>query len=214
VRLAGGHEERVKLVEQRGIGRQVPLDEGAHLLVPGPLRHEPVTGEHAPRVGVGDEDRATSGIEQDGVDRLGPEPGNAEQLLSKPPERDHAHCREPAVEAMEQEPREGLELARLQAMRAGRPHHGRQRGIADGVETVRIEELRGAKPRDRARRAGPRRVLGEHRAQGDLERRPARPPVLRTEPTLERTEETQQTDLDRVRRRPGDRSPVREDEAA
>jgi len=73
----------VKFVEERGIGRQVSFDEGPRLLVARSPADEAMSSQHAPRVRVGDEHRATGGVEQDRVHGLGAEAGNAEQVAAQ-----------------------------------------------------------------------------------------------------------------------------------
>src|SRR2546428_9365192 len=48
VRLADGDEQRVKFVEERGIGRQVNLDECARLLLAGPPGGETIARQERP----------------------------------------------------------------------------------------------------------------------------------------------------------------------
>src|SRR3989449_11723480 len=79
VRLANRDEERMILVEQRGIGWQVRFEERARLLVARGAPEQTVAHEHAARVGVGHEDRALRPVEQDRVGRLGPEPRYGEE---------------------------------------------------------------------------------------------------------------------------------------
>jgi hypothetical protein len=52
-------------------------------------------------------------------------------------------------------------------------------------------------------------VLREHRADGNLVRRPCRPPALRTEALLERHVEPQQPRLQRICPRPRNPSPAK-----
>src|SRR4030095_15438208 len=80
MRFGNGHQQRVQLVEERGIRRQVGLEKPARLLVPTTAGHEPVTREHTARVRVGHEDGPAGRIEKDGIGRLRAEAGAGDGL--------------------------------------------------------------------------------------------------------------------------------------
>src|SRR5256712_12580869 len=87
VRLADSHEQRVKLVEQAGIGRQVCLEPRAGLFVTRRWADQTVASENAPRIGVGDEHWPTHGIEEDCIGCLRTESGDLEQAPAQRAER-------------------------------------------------------------------------------------------------------------------------------
>src|SRR5258705_8568963 len=57
MRLGDGDQQRVELVEERGVRGQVRLEKRPRIFVPAAAWHESVTSEHSTGVGVGDEDR-------------------------------------------------------------------------------------------------------------------------------------------------------------
>jgi hypothetical protein len=210
--LAHRHEESMVLVEQGRIGRQMRLEERASLLVSGGARNEAMTREHAARVRVRDEDGAIGRVEQDRVHRLGPEPTHLEQLTAELDEGRPPHTLESSAEAGDEPSGEGLESPRLHVVGPGRPDDRGELGLRRGVDAA------GRQPGLRSERThGPGGVrpggmLREDGADGDLERRPARPPALRTEPALEGEIEPEQPRLDRIAGWPGDLPPPRESE--
>jgi hypothetical protein len=207
VGLAHGHQQRVELVEQRRIRGQVRLEERSRLLVAGAGRQQAVAREHAPGVGVRDEDGATGGVQQDRVDRFRPQAGHAEQLTAQRPERRPPHAPEVAAEADKEPAREVEQPAGLQPVGPGRANElGHRRVIARGEPTRRQHAARAQRVHG-ASCAGPGRVLREDRADGDLEGRSRRPPALRSVPGQQPAVETQEARLDPVARRSGNRTP-------
>ena len=79
--LADLNEERVELVEQPGVGRQVRLESVLDLVVTRLTVDEPVAAKDAGGVGVDNERRQVAGIQQNGVGRLTSDPRNTQQLL-------------------------------------------------------------------------------------------------------------------------------------
>lgn len=71
------------LVEEAGVAGQVPLEQGAGLLVAGGRREQAMAVEDASRVGVHDEDRPPQGVEKDAVGSLGTDAGDGEQPGAK-----------------------------------------------------------------------------------------------------------------------------------
>src|SRR3989442_3444232 len=65
VRLAHGDEQRVKFLEERGIGRQVSLNERARLLVAGTRADATIAGQDASGVQLGVDHPADSRAEQE-----------------------------------------------------------------------------------------------------------------------------------------------------
>src|SRR5206468_3336667 len=144
VRLAHGDEERVQLVEERRIGRQVRLHELARgLVVRGP-RQQPVPRQDAARVGIRDEDGATGGVEQDRVDRFRPEPGHGQQLAAHGAERRATHPLEASAEAREQPRREAAQAPGLEPVRSRRSDRFRDHAMRGGGERGRAERMLGA----------------------------------------------------------------------
>jgi len=65
--LAGVNDQGVELIVQRGVGREVALEETAELFVTVARLGEFVTFEQAAGVGIDNEDRMFAGIEKNGV---------------------------------------------------------------------------------------------------------------------------------------------------
>ena len=86
--LAGAHQERVELVEERGVVRQVRHEEPLHGRVVRVGRDQPVARQDPPRVGVDDEDRSAGGIEGDGVGGLRSDAGDPAKLGAERGERE------------------------------------------------------------------------------------------------------------------------------
>src|SRR5207247_2140944 len=177
VRLAHGDEERVQLVEERRIGRQVRLHELARgLVVRGP-RQQPVTRQDAARVGIRDEDGATGGVEQDRVDRFRPEPGHGQQLAAHGAERRATHPLEASAEAREQPRREAAQAPGLEPVRSRRSDRFRDHALRSGGERARGQQSPRAQGGHGAGGLAPRGVLREDGARRDLERAAPRPPA-------------------------------------
>src|SRR5262249_59815643 len=83
VRLADGDEQGVKLVEQRGVRREMRLHEGARVLVARDRADQAMPRQYTPGVRVGDEHRTTGGIEEDRVHGLRTEAGHTEQATAQ-----------------------------------------------------------------------------------------------------------------------------------
>src|SRR5207244_9969796 len=101
----------------------------------------------------------------------------------------------------------------LDTWRPGRADHPGELGRGEPCQSPRGENAARAKGGDGTRRVGPRRVLGEDGARGDLVGRPAGPPRLRAEATRERPVEVEQARLHAVAGRPGDPAPASEGRA-
>jgi hypothetical protein len=207
--LADRHEERVVLVEQDRIARQMRLEELPCLLVAGPTGNQAVAREHPADVGVSHEDRTTGRVEQDRVHRLGPEPTHLEQRPAELDERGDPHAPESSPETGEEPSREGLEPLRLHPIgpggaddrgELGPGRSGKAAGRQQGVRSESGHGPGGIRP------CG---VLREHGAHGDLERRPSRPPALGTEPALQREVEPEEPGLDQIGWWPWDSVPPR-----
>jgi len=199
----------MKLLEQRGVRRQMRLEQAAGLLVSGLPRQQAVSRQDAADVRVRHEHRTAHRVEQDRVDRLGPESGNGEQLATQRRQRRSPQPAEPAVEPLQQPSRERLKPPRLDAVEPGGADGLPELGPTDGGQAFGTEEPARAQRRHRARRARPGRMLCEHGTDGDLVGGPSRPPALRPEASLERDVGTQQPCLHRIRRRPGNVPPAK-----
>jgi hypothetical protein len=207
VRLAGGDQQGVELVEEDRIGGQVRLQERPGLLVAGAGRQQSMTGQDTARVGVGHEHRAPRRVEQDRVGGLRSQPGHAQQLASQRGQRRPSHRPDLAAVTGQQPAGEVQQATRLQAVRPRRAHQRGQRGGLGGGEPTRREQAARAQRGDRAGRPGPGGVLRQDRADRDLERRAGRPPALGPVPAQQRPVEAQQAGLDAIARRAGDPPP-------
>ena len=153
VLLADADQERVELVEERGVVRQVGHEERLDAGVVGVRRHQAVAGEDPSRVGVHDEDRPPGGVERDGVGRLRPDARDAAELGSQgrqgqgeePPEMPPVPARHVA--------REHAEPPRLHAERAGRAEERGQPGRRQGEDGGEREGAAPARSRAMARSA-------------------------------------------------------------
>jgi len=194
----------VQLVEEGGIGWQVRFHERARLLVPGAWRNQAMTGQHATRVGVGDEHRPSRRVEKDDVDGLGPEARNAEQLGAQGCQRRPAQPVEAAAVAIEEPAREAKQAPRLLAIRPRRADQGPELGLGDGGEAARVEHPARAERSHGSRGVRPRRVLDQDGADGDLVWRASGPPALRSQPIEQRHVQAEQARLDGIARRARD----------
>jgi hypothetical protein len=197
-----GDEERVKLPEERRVRRQVRLELAPRGRVADVRRQRAVPGEHTADGGVGDEDGTAGRMEQDGIDRLGPEAGNRQHLPTERRQRLAAQGREASAEAGQEPSRERLEPSSARSIDSGRADDGRELGLADRGETIGTEQAASAQRRHRPRGARRRAALREHGSEGDLVGAPSRPPALRPEPPDQRHVRPQQPGLDGIRRWP------------
>jgi hypothetical protein len=215
VLLPHGHEERVILAEERRIGRQVGLGEGAHGLVSRPRRDQPMALQHAPGILVGDEHRAAHGIEKDGVGRLESDPVHREQLPAQGGQGRAPHRGKPPVEAIEQPAGEGAEPAGLHPVPSGRAQGALHLGLGSGRQSRGAEETAPAQRLDGALGAAPRGELDQDGSGRDLVGGSPGPPApprgavvpRRAVAALERDVETEQPRLDEIARRAGDSPP-------
>ena len=207
MRFGDGHQQRMQLVEERGIRRQVGFEQRACILVPTAAGQEPVTCEHAARVGVGHEDGPAGRIEKDGIGRLGPEAGHGKHLASQGAERRATHGAEIAAEASEQPAGELDQPARLEPKSPGGADERFERRHRRGRQPFGNEQATGPQSGHRLGGAAPGRVLREDRAHGDLERCPGRPPALRPVMGQQRPVEPEQACLDRIAWRAGNSTP-------
>jgi hypothetical protein len=207
VRLGRGHQQRVELVEERGIGGQVRLEEGAGVLVPAAAGKQAMALEHPARVGVGHEDRPAGRVEQDRVGRLRPQAAETEQLAPQRRQRRPAERAEVAAAACEQPGGELEQPVGLEPVGAGGPDQPRQGGGRAGGQAPGRQQAARAQRGDRPCRSRPGGVLREDRADGDLERRAGRPPVLRAVMGEQAPVEPEQARLDRIAWRPGNPAP-------
>jgi ABC-type nitrate/sulfonate/bicarbonate transport system substrate-binding protein len=190
--LADADQERVELVEEGGVVRQVRHQEGLDGSGVGVRRNEAVPRQDAPRVGVHDEDRAAGGVERDGVRRFRPDAGDPAELRAEGREGQSQEPREAAPLAPRHVPGEGAQAAGLQPERPGRAQERGQAGPRQREHPAEIEGPRGAEPPDRPLGVAPGGVLREDRSDDDLEARARRPPALRTVPPVEAVVEAKQ----------------------
>ena len=203
VRLADGHEERVELVEEIGIGRQVGLEPAASVFVSRARPDQPMPRQDAPRVRVGDEHRPARRVEQDRVGRLGPDTRDREQLGAQRLERHRPHPAEASVHAPENPTRQRPQASGLDARRSGRSNQPRQAAEIHGGQAAGRQQPARAERGNGAGGIDPRGVLGQDRADSDLVRRAAGPPALGPELSPKRRVEPQQPRLGPVTGRTG-----------
>ncbi len=213
VALTESDDERMVLVEENGVGWKMRLHEGADVFVSCVWRNDPVAGQHSARVSIGDEERTAGSVEKNRIHGLGPEARHVQKLTSERDERSPTHAREAPAETPDEPLREGAQSPRFQSVRSGRSDHGSELGLRQCGEAMRREQATGPERGHGARGIRPGRVLRQHRTDGDLERRSARPPVLRAEPPLERAIEPQEARFRPVARRTGNPSPARQHRA-
>src|SRR5207302_1632524 len=120
---------------------------------------------------------------------------DAAELL--PPEPRH-----PTAEASLHEVHEPAQAPSLDPVGPGRADEPGARDRGQGRQPAGHEEPARPERSERTLDVLPRRVLGEDRAHGDLERRSARPPVLRPEALSERRVGPEQAPSEPVARRP------------
>src|SRR5262245_32587664 len=114
MRLGHGHQKGVELVEEGRIARQVPFQEVAERLVVAPARHDPVPRQDPPRVGIRHEDGSPGRVEQDGVGRLGADPGHGQEILAQWSEGGPAEPLRTAARPVQEKPREGEQAPRFE----------------------------------------------------------------------------------------------------
>jgi hypothetical protein len=207
VRLADGDQQGVQLVEQRGVGGQVRLEERPGPLVVRAGRQQPVADQHPTGVGVGREDGTAGRVQEDRVGGLGSQTRHPQQLAPQRSQRRPAHRAELAREARQEPAGEGLQAVGLEPVRPGGAHERGQRGEARGGKPSRPQQAPRAQRPHGAGRARPGGVLGEDRPHGDLERGAGRPPALRAVMPQQRPVQAQQASLERIARWTGDASP-------
>src|SRR5262249_60110237 len=88
------------------------FDECARLLITSVAPDETMSSQDTPRVGVGDEDRATGGVEQDRVHGLRAESGDVQQLTAERAQRLAAQPLPAAIEPLEQPHRKIVDALR------------------------------------------------------------------------------------------------------
>ncbi len=203
-------KQRLELVEQRRIGRQVRFEEAPRRFVPGGRSQHTLTRERAAYDGIGDEDRAMRGMEQNRNRRLCAETGNGEQRGPQRREWRPAETIEATAVLGDEPPRERLEAPGRRAIHAGGPEHPAEPKLADTVEGASRQEPLATECGDGAHRVRRHRLRAEHDADGDLEGRAAGPRSLGTEPVGQRSIDAQEARLDGIARRPGNPAPARE----
>src|SRR5439155_24360033 len=148
IRLSDGNEQGVKLVEERGIGRQVRLQPGAGFLVRRVRGNRAVAGQDAPGVRVRDEDGPADGVKQDRVGRFGTEPGDRQQARAQHRKVRLAHPVELPAVPIEQPASQRQKTPGLQPVGAGRPDHARELLLWQGGDALERQESPGAEGGD------------------------------------------------------------------
>ena len=176
--LRVGVQQRVVLVEERRVVRQMPLEQRlVRVVAPQAVaRQHPVDDPLG--VHVHHERRQAGGVEHDIVRRLRSDPVHGQQLGAQ---RLRLHGAPPvhAIAVAPQELRHCLQLARLGVEVAAGADYLGQRVRRYRAQRRRRHRVRRSEVRDGAGRVRPRRVLREYRADDGLERAVARPPALR-----------------------------------
>jgi len=214
VRLADRNQQRMILGEQGLVRRQVRLQVSARRLVGKAAGHHTMAVQDATGVLVDDEHRPLRRVEQDGVGRLGSDPGNLQEILPQSSKRPASYLREPAVEALEQPRGKRAQASSLEAIGAGWTQGVAQLVRTDGSQPGRTQQAPGTQLADGASRVSPRGELYEDGPDRHLVGGSPRPPALGAEPSLERYVQAQQACLDGVSRRPRDAAPAREGQAS
>src|SRR5258708_15207776 len=140
---------------------------------------EVVAFEDAPGVRVHDEDRVPSGIKQDGIGGLRPDAVNAKELLAEGLGRSAKHFDQRALIFRSQEAHKSLQFLRFLPEVAGGTDERGQAAERYGFDGAGCEQFLAAKILYREFDIAPRSILREDSPDDDLERRAARPPVLR-----------------------------------
>src|SRR5262245_56911923 len=179
MRLGHGDQKGVELVEKGRIGRQVPFQEVPERLVVAPVRHDAVPQQYPPRVGIRHEDGPPGRVEQDGVGRLGADPGHGQEIAAQWRERGPTEPLRTAARPFQEKPREGEQASRLEPPGARGSDEPAERRRGQPGQPARLEAASRVEIADGASGAGPGGMLGEHGAHGHLERAPCRPPALR-----------------------------------
>ena len=186
------------LVEEGRVPGEVLLEERAERFVGDAGRNEAVTSQDAPGVGVGHEDRAAHGVEQDGVGRLRPDPADRQEL---PPERrqgDRGHATESAAVAGPEEVHKRPQAPGFRVESAGGTDQASHSRFRQPSEPLRCQEPARPERGDRPLHVDPGRVLGEDSANRHLQVGPSRPPALGTEAGEESVVEAEQPTLDGI----------------
>ena len=177
--LGHGDQEGVEFVEERRITGEVLFQEVPERLVVPVGRYDPVSGQNPSRVGIGHVDWAAGRVEQNGVGRLGADPGHGQEIVAQGRERRLAESLQAAGRPDQEEPSQGEQAPRLEPSGArGTDEPADRRGRLGGPAPW-LEPAGRAKIGDGPCGAGPGGMLGEHGADGDLEGAPCRPPALR-----------------------------------
>ena len=135
-----GDQERMELVEEPRVRRQMGLEELARGFVAEVGGEEAVPGENPARVRVRDEHRPPSRIQQNRVDGFRSEPRHAEQLAPERGERRAPQSVESAGDVGPEPARDGLQPSRLHPMRPGRPDQPGQLRLGHVIETPGDEQ--------------------------------------------------------------------------
>jgi hypothetical protein len=184
------------------------LQESASRLVRKVAPHQAMTVQHTTGVLVDDEDGAARPIEQDGIGRLRPDPGNPQKILAQGAQGQTPHGPEAPAKSVEQPRGERAQAPGLETEGAGRAQGAPELVPTDESQTLRAQQAPGAQGIDGTLGVCPRGELHQDGAGGDLVRRSRRPPVLGAEPAFEGHVEPQQPRLDNVPRRARDAAPA------
>ena len=164
------------LVVEGHVGTERLLDPRADGLVALAALEQPEADEDPAGIGVDHEHRPPEGIEQDVVGRLGSDPGDGEEALTQLAGRKPGKAREPArgpegLAQRTQSPRLDVEISR-------RPQRLGQLIDGQGEDGLGGQGDALGETRQRPLDVGPGGILGQDRADHDLEGRLGRPPAL------------------------------------
>ncbi len=169
----------MKFIIQRHVRREAAFKEQAYVFVGMLWAGELVAFEDAPGVSVHDEDRVLSGIKQDGIGGFRPDAVNAKELLAEGLGRSAKHFDQRALIFRSQEAHKSLQFLRFLPEVAGGTDERGQAAERYGFDGAGCEQFLAAKFLDGELDIAPRSILREDSPDDDLERRAARPPVLR-----------------------------------
>lgn len=177
--LADGDDQGVELIIERGvtIGKRA-MEQILHGMVIGVRVTEPVAVEDTPAVCVAHEDGDLGGVEEDAIGGLGPDPMDIQEGTAGIVGGKSANGFDASAKAVHEEGDECLQAAGLDVEIAGGPDESREATRRHAVDGERIQCSGCLEVCDGALDVGPGCILGEDRANADLEGSIAGPPVL------------------------------------
>src|ERR1700733_790286 len=179
--LSGVDDQGVKFVEAFYVTRKLALEHPADIVIFCLFSSPTVAQEHALGVGIDDERRVITCIQKNGIGRLRTDAEDAKQLFPQHDRGSFKHALKRAAVLGVEELAKCLQLPRLLPEIAGRAYQPLQTSEGNTPERSRGQQVLLAQARDRALDVRPGSVLGQDRADDNLELRSAGPPVLWTQ---------------------------------